>query len=50
MSELWSRTVEYARVVANVDGWTYRWMNGRKTGLLYRAMAEAGATNMHKQQ
>ena len=37
-----------ARVVANVDGWmygrTYGWMNRLKTGTLYHAMPEAGAT------
>ena len=33
-----------ARAVANVDGWTYGRTNGQKTGSIYRAMPEAGAT------
>ena len=33
-----------ARVVANVDGWTCGHTKGQKTGSLYRAMPEAGAT------
>ena len=33
-----------ASVVANVDGRTDGWMNGRKIGSLYRTMPEAGAT------
>ena len=36
--------IDDARVVENVDGWTYRWTNGRKTRSLYHAMPEASAT------
>ena len=35
-----------ARVVANVDGRTDEQTNGRKSGSLYRAMPEAGATKI----
>ena len=35
-------------VVANVDGRTYARTNGQKTGFLYCAMPEAGATKMDR--